>query len=393
MKGLHQLALVGALALASSAGVARAGGEHGVGGADDYRVVPAFFLSHSESTPVTACVEAARDFGFEKAVLEKMSEQAFQEWARYISDKKLDLGGSPFIQTRLEMRGKCRGDENLTYYFGVENDEVRRFKPLYSHPFGFAESTVPSDPWAFPRKNARGFVWIAPPNSLSAEKRIPTWNARSQTALYGLLLHEVGHVFGNSHVENTVMTPKLKLFLEEDTDPTKLARFADQYSAIDSDIELVPCMECRASYKPAETRDPIFAPGDPEGSDWLYTFRRLMGREPVGAIALRYERLGSPEGEGRLTIKDTQEAKTFPVAISNEGIQTPPIGPLFLGQGGPSIGSFGMVYPATIQSATGESIPVMVNYNMYYNKKGRRVVIKPVGQGSFFSRPFFVSAQ
>jgi hypothetical protein len=381
--GLLQLALGGAPTHAWARG-----GESGAGGADDYRIVPAFFLSYATETPVNACLQVAPGFGVEQATLHAYVARAYQEWSDYLVAKRLDLGGSPHILTRLVLRDTCDGSENLTFYFGVENDETARYKSQFANPFGYAQLTQPGNSFELPLK-AKGFVWIAPPGSVNDQTHVPTWNSRTAGALYGLVLHEVGHVFGNGHLDGTVMTERIGQYLEEDSDPTRNSPNLGQYSRIDAQVELVPCPECHTSYTGLETLDPMVNPKDPDASDWVYTFKRLVGRAPSRPLALRFERLGSPEGSGLLTLIDGVDIYPFPVRIVNAGEEHPDSTPLFLGQGGRPIHSYGSVYVGALTALSGEKITVQLNYNM----NRRKVILKPQGENEgFYPRPFFTSA-
>ncbi|MGK5082504.1 hypothetical protein WDW37_04285 [Bdellovibrionota bacterium FG-1] len=232
-----------------------AGGESSGGGADDYRVVPAFFRAwYPEGQPVVACFQKVPDFGLEDGQLATIIRDAFKQWRDYIPLKRLNIVPSDeTIRSNLDVRPVCQGDEDLTFYFGVENDEVKRYQTQYSRPFGFAQLTQEGGQYVNPPRKAKGIVWIAPPGFIDPQRGIPKWSSATADALAGLVLHEVGHVFGNGHVDGTVMTAKIGPYLENDSWPGASSRTVGLYSTIDSEIELVPCMECRLAYSAAET--------------------------------------------------------------------------------------------------------------------------------------------
>lgn len=224
---------------------------------------------------------------------------------------------------------------------------------------------------------------------------LPHWGPKTQDALAGLVLHEMGHVFGNGHVDGTVMTPRIGHYLEIDTSPTAhTSRNVALYSKIDSQIELVSCMECRTAYASAETFDPLAPPG--EGSNWTLTFKTLMGRDPVSTVAIRFERLGDPLGSGILTLMDATGFHAFDVVAIKWITGRKDNTPLFNGQGGSTFFSTGDSYLAKIKTKQGGEILVAVNYNMMDEvRRGYKAEIIPLSESAsaeFYGRPIFVSA-
>ena len=366
------------------------GGEHSAGGADDYRVVPAFFRTYQASThPVTACLDVSQGFGVARTELMQMIQLSFQTWESYIHEKKIDIVPS---NTRIRSQvaftpdGKCLGFENqteLTFYFGTENDTVKKYKSQYTHPFGFAQLTERGDGYS----GGKGFIWISPSAGVDDQKRIPNWSVEgTRGALAGLLLHETGHVFGNGHVDGTVMTERIYEYLLNDTSEAQAGRTTFLYSKIDAQIELVPCMECRMSYRASETFNPVQVPGQ-DLSDWVRTFKTLTGKVPMAPIYIRFERLGNPPGSGIVTVMDANGSYHFPVVIDSELDPRTDSTPLFLGQGGTEFRSFGVAFVAHIKALTGETVPVILEYNLG-NKKAM-ILQENTGH---YPLPIFVSA-
>ncbi|MBC7692196.1 MAG: hypothetical protein H7222_10535 [Methylotenera sp.] len=365
---------------------AASGGESHAGGADDYRIVPAFFRSERHEKPIEACYVIAEGFGLDAAAIEPMIRDSFSQWANYIKVKKLTIVRySNWIQTRMNLHANCTGNENLRFLFGVQSEEIAHYSSQFSKPFGFAQLTGAGWDWD-DKQPAKGFIWIAPPNSVDAVAKIPKWDQSTRPALQGLILHELGHVFGNGHVDGTVMTEKIGQYLENDTSNAQTAKYVSLYSKIDAQIELVPCMDCYASYSAAETFDPIQLPGR-ASSDWEWAFKMLTGKDAGANILIRYERMGSPQGSGRLTVMDESSSFSFPVDISWENGELKQSTPLFSGQGGMDFYSCGISYTGQIKSLSGATLPVIVNYNM----DGKKAEILVPGTG-FYLRPIFVSA-
>ena len=184
-----------------------------------------------------------------------MIQSSFQKWETYLREKKLTFGPETIlIHTKTDLRPACKGDEDLKFYFGTEDEAVKNARAKFSHPFGFSELTTPGD--ALQPEWGRGFIWIAGNNSVFPKENIPTWSS-ARDALAGLILHEVGHVFGNGHVDGITMTEKIGLYLENDTKPSATPRFVGRYDQIDSQIELVPCMTCHSRYEASQVFDPV----------------------------------------------------------------------------------------------------------------------------------------
>jgi hypothetical protein len=407
---------LGLLGCAAISSLAQAGGESSAGGADDYRIVPAFFRTyqypdtvHSGPEPVSSCYEYSSDFGMvAEQSLEAIILESFQQWGAYISNKRLNLvPGHSQIKTSIELHRKCTGNEDLAFYFGVENAFIEKYKGQFSKPFGFAQlvesgdgcpdgvvcscSGVNGQPCP-PVPEARGFIWIAASGSVDKIPQIPSWSNSTLDALRALVLHELGHVFGNGHVDGTVMTEKIGLYLANDTTPTQSSsRSVALYSKIDSQIELVPCMECHMAYAAAETFDPLQPVG--QDSDIVLTFRTLMGRDPVSQLSVRYERFGSPQGNGKLTLMDATGLYTFDVNVESEINERHDSTPLFYGQGGTYFSSYGISYFARLHPKQGGELMVAVNYNMMdETQRGHKALILPLGGQGFYPRPIFVSA-
>jgi hypothetical protein len=90
--------------------------------------------------------------------------------------------------------GECDGSEDLRIYAGVSDARVKQDKTAFDSPLGFAQ------PESYDEKSGwgRGYIWIAPAPELA-----------NPYALYAVLLHEIGHVFGMSHIAGTIMDAHL----------------------------------------------------------------------------------------------------------------------------------------------------------------------------------------
>ncbi|MFM8315318.1 MAG: hypothetical protein ACKOA8_13615, partial [Deltaproteobacteria bacterium] len=261
-------------------------GPEGSGGSDDFTPVSAWFRSYDNTRSVKACFEVAPDFGVSEVELIEMVRSSFNLWSSYLSEKKLLQKVSEYdlkIATSLELKSNCQGTEDLKFYFGTQDSKVSQAKSQYEKPFGFAELNNPNE--RFQQVWSSGYIWIANSKSIYPEEGIPAWNS-SANSLRALILHELGHVFGNGHVSGTVMTADLARFLTNDTRPSAKVSFVSAYDSIDSLVELVPCYDCKVSYQ-SESE-----------SDYLVEAYRLLAlRNPVGRLFATFngDGLGSQE--------------------------------------------------------------------------------------------------
>lgn len=153
--------------------------------------------------PIKWCVQLGRPGQLyttpEKTVV--LIQTALKFWQQYLVTKKLNedwYTGVPEISFNQEYHQNCQGNEDLTFFIGAENDQVRELKKQYTNPSGFAEllSFDEEKGWG------QGIIWI---KAFSGESRTFT----PEFELASLLLHELGHTLGCGHVEGTIMSADL----------------------------------------------------------------------------------------------------------------------------------------------------------------------------------------
>jgi len=152
--------------------------------------------------------------------MEPIVQKTFAEWASYyqgtgararVSDPNqwqgcaIDGGAQDRrgfrIATTLTLLPQCDGTEDLTLYFGVENPDITARESRYNFPYGFAEVVEPILLPAHQKAWSKGLIWIA---------SLPNWTNYENAPLEIILLHEIGHLFGNSHIDNTIMADNIK---------------------------------------------------------------------------------------------------------------------------------------------------------------------------------------
>lgn len=178
------------------------GGENGGGDFQDEDYGATWFLGEK---PIRYCMEVAPDFGTSVTEIAKTIDNAFETWKNYIEERKIHHKLSKTEQPSVHrvFMPKCDGSEDLKFYFGSMNPQLQNIKSHYKNPAGFAHRS------SYDRESGRGkgLIWIAPPGSVIPSKKVPDWT--KPNFLRGQLLHELGHIYGCEHVDQTIMREKI----------------------------------------------------------------------------------------------------------------------------------------------------------------------------------------
>lgn len=360
------------------------------GGTDQYVVDTAFYRSLDSHKQITVCAEIAKDFGVPAGDVESTLRWAFRQWTDYIEQKDLTYaqgqGSAGIVGNLAPMKDHCTGGEDLRVYLGVQNPDVDHYRARYINPYAFTAMTSP-DTYA---DWHQGLLWFAGTGTMNAQHTIPTWNLKSRVP-YGAfkyaMLHEVGHIFGNGHVERTIMQAWTATKLKDWTNsaPGRDTFYSedgpDEHDlSIDQGLELVPNLNLAGEYSLATGYGVRLINGVWTGDNdaLAHAYERVFGEKPKGklsATALREEKpnrvphakgyyVDGGTGDLVVTFRDGDETRTATIHTTAKVAQKDESTPLFDGQYGNHFRTFGLSLIGELVSDNGQRFPVLVSYNM-----------------------------
>lgn len=228
------------------------------GGADYQLDMSAWFTGDDPSASVKICVEAEPGYLSQVSMKEDdlllLAKKSFEQWAQYYERiggtlkafDKADQNSCVIngqirngyrIVTRSEMLSHCDGSQDLSIYFGVQNPEIDARKRKYDFPFAFSELNESYGLHHGQAAWSKGFIWIANPKSVDPSRSVPLWTNYGSAPLEMVLLHEMGHVFGNEHIAGTIMDPKIGQKLLEFTDISRSLKSRSQFNPVYLNID------------------------------------------------------------------------------------------------------------------------------------------------------------
>jgi hypothetical protein len=174
------------------------------------------------------------------------------------------------IVTSFRFLTDCKSAD-LTIYLGVTTPQIDEIKKQMFDPIAFAHRLSYDEEMGW----GKGIIWL---KGLDASGFI--WSLNDHLNLHGILLHELGHVLGNEHVDGTIMDSSFAEKLS-DTEIPRDAFYWNLYkyemTSIDSYSELVQLLSGIQVL--------------PEGEMWIpgtraerEAFQYMMGRSPQGLV-------------------------------------------------------------------------------------------------------------
>lgn len=260
----------------------------------------AWFLGKDRT--IKYCYEIAPGFHNGASGVEAAMAQSFSTWFEYMKARRTTYEETPRLSltTSAKALSRCDGTEDLRFLFGHQGENIDRDirQMNFDNPLAYArrESYDLLEGWS------KGYIWIA----TSRFNESPYLNA--------LILHELGHVFGCSHLDGTIMTNGLTWeFSYAISYPVTGKRIL---TSIDHWRELVSAEGISPySYEMWLTE---FMPGENDENE-AKNFEFLTGRPPVGKISSTYT-VDFKENPRVLHVRDEKGEFDFPVAYTMQAV-------------------------------------------------------------------------
>lgn len=167
-----------------------------------------WFLDNTKE--VRYCIEVGSEVFSATETMHQMIDKALAYWkdeyAHATVPQISDAIRPVKIATQTFLNVPCNEFYDMRFQFGVLHPEQ---KPDFIHPQEFAGAAIRT---SYDRKamRAMGYVYIAPDRGPNRFKGAPNikdfWSYGEGGLLYRTLVHELGHVFGLSHSEDSVMS-------------------------------------------------------------------------------------------------------------------------------------------------------------------------------------------
>lgn len=205
------------------------------------------------------------------------------------------------LSTQFQQVTQCDDSTDLTFYFGGDHKRVMTQRVKFRNPTAFAYR----ESYDLHTLRGKGFIWIAANGDVGTS--FPNWDL--EMSLYGVILHELGHVFGCDHFEGTIMTAHLHDWMV--ATPDRLARRKDFLSKIGLENRVTFSSSKFVKLDGRISSDPTEA---------AKVFQDFFGRAARGAVKVNFSALFSLNGsifERRLEISDDQDKKMVRVSVVN----------------------------------------------------------------------------
>lgn len=172
-----------------------------------------WFLKNTLS--INYCIEVdQKGISLKEESIHKLTKLAIDYWKKELKGKgeRLGIGTQEFVFNDI-----CSGDEDIRFQFGYETlteEQLELFKKYGEAPEDYVSLAVKTQ---YDRANlkGKGFVFISSDNGKNNYNYGRTQNHKFEENLWShegilfrLLQHEIGHVFGISHTQNSFMSSR-----------------------------------------------------------------------------------------------------------------------------------------------------------------------------------------
>jgi hypothetical protein len=320
------------------------GGAADTGGVGDYGKMRIF--SWFPSIDPTYCIEVHGNFGLPADQAASNVRQALGKWEKYLHARSADrnLQNKRFIEV-----SACTAQTNLKFVLGA--------MPASSSPSLFGKAELES----FDKNThiGKGTIWIRDQNHLPGYL---AWTTENN--LHAVLMHEIGHTLGVSHIPGTVMAESLSQWIN-DANKMKRPKLIEE---IDVQYELLSSGDITEWGRVGE-RKPICLKAKYEGL-YMYSadtepggfnsaISSLVGRKPVGVwhmevtdschVFIYRDELG--EARGEIEFIETTDSFPSPGEIFSQV------------RSSNFLGFWGSVKSAKIKMASGRSAIAKLRFN------------------------------
>lgn len=280
------------------------GGYSGGGGdLHEMNTNAAWFLGQ---TPITYCIQRSEKFVLAVPEIQKNFEASVTLWKSYIRDRKIHAQEPQDRRLNLNFQysGACTGTENLKIYLGVENSAVTTAKKKFEKPYAFAIR----ESYDLDKKMGKGFMWFAEAASIYPKggSGFPNWH--DPYTLQGIMTHELGHILGVGHVEDTIMEEEMMSYMQM-MDPS--SAFNSRGKAVLTSIDDLRILHIGGT---SHIEIPGRISNNNNEDQITETFKNFMGRMPVGKVRMTSyccEIL-------KLKMSDDSSERTFDIKINND---------------------------------------------------------------------------
>lgn len=181
---------------------------------------------------INTCVISSKDYFLPKGVLMDHVGRALARWRTYVDAKQVIKSwpkDKPFLNFDFKISATCKGNEDVKFYFGTGDAAVQEIQKKFTNPSALSHLE------SYDQKTGRGkgFIWINHPTQAASDffKHLSPDGDGREGEIRALLMHEIGHMLGCSHVAGTIMREDLPQFMAQGT-PLNINFFELKYFSL-----------------------------------------------------------------------------------------------------------------------------------------------------------------